>query len=105
MKPSVKKDKSSEEDPEEEEELEEEDNPEDGIPATPSLPMDIDAEEDFQRYIEELGCALEPSPLRSSQASVLDEPMEAVDRESVSRDGSSYNLSGVWQSQSSSLSP
>ncbi|MED6108481.1 hypothetical protein PIB30_024357 [Stylosanthes scabra] len=78
MEPSVKKDDSSEEDPEEEKEKpEEEDNPEDGIPATPSLPMDIDAEEDFQRYIEELGRAPEPSPLRSSQASVPEQPVEA----------------------------
>ncbi|MED6140724.1 hypothetical protein PIB30_096242 [Stylosanthes scabra] len=59
MKHSVKKDESSEEDskeedPEEEEEepeQEQEDNHEDGIPATPSLPMGIDAEEDYQRYI------------------------------------------------------
>ncbi|MED6183669.1 hypothetical protein PIB30_039877 [Stylosanthes scabra] len=99
---------SSEEDPEMEEEVPEEaGNPEDRVPATPSLPMDIDAEEDFQRYIEELGRAPEPSPPRSSQASVPDEPGEAADRQSVSRDGSSHNLSEVWQSQSSSpiLSP
>ncbi|MED6131787.1 hypothetical protein PIB30_013038 [Stylosanthes scabra] len=67
MEPSVKKGESSEEDPEmEEEDSEEAGNPEDRVPATPSLPMDIDAEEDFQRYIEELGRAPEPSPLRSS---------------------------------------
>ncbi|MED6171181.1 hypothetical protein PIB30_038329 [Stylosanthes scabra] len=96
---SFKNEESSEEDPEEEEEEPEEaGNPEDGIPATPSLPMDIDAEEDYQRYIEELGRAPEPSPLRSSQASVPDEPVEAVDRQFVSRNGSSYNLSGVWRS-------
>ncbi|MED6165581.1 hypothetical protein PIB30_100940 [Stylosanthes scabra] len=46
----------------------------------------------------------EPLPLRSSQASVPDEPVEAADRECVNRDGLSYNLSGVWQSQSSSPS-
>ncbi|MED6184680.1 hypothetical protein PIB30_049828 [Stylosanthes scabra] len=104
MDPS-KKEESSEEDPEmEEEEPEEAGNPEDRIPATPSLPIDIDAEEDFQRYIEELGRALEPSPLRSSQAFVPNEPVEAAVRQSVSRDGSIYNLSGVWQSQSSSPS-
>ncbi|MED6185136.1 hypothetical protein PIB30_054125 [Stylosanthes scabra] len=103
VEPSVKKEESSEEDPEkEEEEPEEAGNPEDRIPATPSLPMDIDAEEDYQHFIEELGHALEPSPLHSSQASVPDEPVEAADRQSVSRDGSSYNLSGVWLSQSSS---
>ncbi|MED6169985.1 hypothetical protein PIB30_026299 [Stylosanthes scabra] len=104
MDPS-EKGESSEEDPEmEEEDPEGAGNPKDRVPAIPSLPMDIDAEEDFQRYVEELGRAPEPPPLRSSQASVLDEPMEAVDRQSASRDGSSYNLSGVWQSQSSSQS-
>ncbi|MED6209753.1 hypothetical protein PIB30_057761 [Stylosanthes scabra] len=108
MEPS-KKDESSEEDleedpKEEEDEPEEEDNPEDGIPATPSLLMDIDVEEDYQRYIKELGRAPEHSPLHSSQASVPDVPVEVSNRQSISRDGSSYNLSGVWQSQSSSPS-
>ncbi|MED6110718.1 hypothetical protein PIB30_045427 [Stylosanthes scabra] len=65
----------------EEEDPEEAGNPEDRVPATPSLPMDIDTEEDFQRYVEELGCAPEPSPLRSSQASVPDEPVEEADRQ------------------------
>ncbi|MED6112186.1 hypothetical protein PIB30_059377 [Stylosanthes scabra] len=46
------KEESSEEDPEmEEEEPEEAGNPEDRVPATPPLPMDIDAKENFQRYI------------------------------------------------------
>ncbi|MED6125592.1 hypothetical protein PIB30_070002 [Stylosanthes scabra] len=72
---------SSEEDPEIEEEYPEEaGNPEDRIPATPSLPMDIDVEEDFQRYVEELGRAPESSPLRSSQASAPEVPVEAADR-------------------------
>ncbi|MED6128121.1 hypothetical protein PIB30_094622 [Stylosanthes scabra] len=103
MDPS-EKGESSEEDPEMEEEYPEEaGNPEDRVPATPSLPMDIDAEEDFQRYVEELGRAPEPSPLRSSQASIPDEPVEAVDRQSASRDGPSYDVSGVWPPQS--LSP
>ncbi|MED6171396.1 hypothetical protein PIB30_040347 [Stylosanthes scabra] len=88
----------------EEEDPEEAGNHEDRVPATPSLPMDIDAEEDFQRYVEELGRAPEPSPLRSSQASAPDEPVEAADRQSASRDGSSHNLSEVWQTQSSSPS-
>ncbi|MED6155804.1 hypothetical protein PIB30_008706 [Stylosanthes scabra] len=74
------KEESSEEDPEMEEEVPEEaGNPEDKVPTTPSLPMDIDAEEDFQHYIEELGRTPEPSPLRSNQASVPDEPVEAAD--------------------------
>ncbi|MED6183321.1 hypothetical protein PIB30_036870 [Stylosanthes scabra] len=104
MDPS-EKEESSEEDPEmEKEDPEEAGNPEHRVPATPSLPMDIDEEEDFQRYIEELRRAPEPSPLFSSQASVPDEPVEVADRQSASRDGSSYNLSGVWQPQSSSPS-
>ncbi|MED6149336.1 hypothetical protein PIB30_061365 [Stylosanthes scabra] len=103
MDPSEKAE-SSEEDPEMEEEYPEEaGNPEDRVPATPSLPMDIDAEEDFQRYVEELGRAPEPSPLHSSQASVPDEPVEAADRQSASHDGSSYDVSGVWPPRS--LSP
>ncbi|MED6161631.1 hypothetical protein PIB30_062586 [Stylosanthes scabra] len=73
------------------------------VPATPSLPMDIDAEEDFQRYVEELGRAPDPSPLRSSQTSVPDEPVEAADRQPASRDGPSYDVSGVWPPRS--LSP
>ncbi|MED6128662.1 hypothetical protein PIB30_100086 [Stylosanthes scabra] len=103
MDPSVKGE-SSEEDPEMEEEYPEEaGNPEDRVPATPSLPMDIDAEEDFQRYVEELGHEPEPSPLRSSQAFAPDEPVEAADRQSASRDSPSYDASGVWPPQS--LSP
>ncbi|MED6171455.1 hypothetical protein PIB30_040898 [Stylosanthes scabra] len=95
---------SSEEDPEMEGEYPEEaGNPEDRVPATPSLPMDIDAKKDFQRYVEELGHAPEPSPLRSSQASVPDEPVEAADRQSASGDGPSYDVSGVWPLRS--LSP
>ncbi|MED6139224.1 hypothetical protein PIB30_081816 [Stylosanthes scabra] len=103
MDPS-EKGESSEEDPEMEEEYPEgASNPEDRVPATPSLPVDLDAEEDFQRYVEELGRAPEPSPLRSSQASIPDEPVEAADRQSASRDGPSYDVSGVWPSRS--LSP
>ncbi|MED6137464.1 hypothetical protein PIB30_065260 [Stylosanthes scabra] len=99
------KEESSEEDPEMEEEYPEgAGNPEDRVPATPSLPMDIDVEEDFQCYVKEMGCTAEPSPLRSSQASVPDEPVGAADRQSASCDGSSYDMSGVWPSQSSSPS-
>ncbi|MED6195802.1 hypothetical protein PIB30_041435 [Stylosanthes scabra] len=113
MEPSVKENESSEEDPEgeeedpeeEEEEPEQGDNPEDGIPATPSLPMDIDAEEDYQCYIGELERGLEQSPLRSSQASVQDVPAEASDRQSDSHNDTSYDLSGVWQSQLLGPSP
>ncbi|MED6123124.1 hypothetical protein PIB30_046300 [Stylosanthes scabra] len=104
MDPSDKGE-SSEKDPEMEEEYPEEaGNPEDRVPASPSLPMDIDAEEDFQRYVEELGRVLEPSPLRNSQASAPDEPVEVADRQSANRDGPSYDASGVWPPRSLSLS-
>ncbi|MED6152211.1 hypothetical protein PIB30_089688 [Stylosanthes scabra] len=104
MDPS-EKGESNEEDPEMEEEYPEEaGNPEDSVPATSSLPMDIDVEEDFQRYVEERGRAPEPSPLRSSQAFVPDEPVEVADRQSASRDGLSYDVSGVWPPRSLSSS-
>ncbi|MED6177435.1 hypothetical protein PIB30_098095 [Stylosanthes scabra] len=61
----------------------------------PSEKGESNAEEDFQHYVEKLGRAPEPSPLRSSQASAPDEPVEAADRQSTSRDGSSYDVSGV----------
>ncbi|MED6108557.1 hypothetical protein PIB30_025206 [Stylosanthes scabra] len=70
----------------------------------PSEKGKSNAEEDFQRYVEELGRAPEPSPLRSSQASAPDELVEAADQQSASRDGSSHDFSGVWQTQSSSPS-
>ncbi|MED6123236.1 hypothetical protein PIB30_047327 [Stylosanthes scabra] len=86
MEPSVKKDESSEEDPEGEDPEEEyvepkkEEGPEDGIPASYSLPMDIDAEDDYLWFINELERPPEYSPLRSSQASVPDVPVEASAR-------------------------
>ncbi|MED6124272.1 hypothetical protein PIB30_057384 [Stylosanthes scabra] len=109
MEPSVKNGVSSEEDPEEEEEdpeeeeeePEEEEKPEDGIMASLSLPMDIDAEEDYLRYINELERYPEYSPLRSSQASVQDVPAEASDRLSEGHNTSSHDLSGVWPTPSS----
>ncbi|MED6169969.1 hypothetical protein PIB30_026151 [Stylosanthes scabra] len=103
MEPSMKKEVSSEEDPdekedpeEEEEESEEEEDPEEEIPASPSLPMDINATEDYLHFIEDLERHPEPSPLRSSQASVPDSPREASDRQSDGHNASSYDLSGVW---------
>ncbi|MED6213933.1 hypothetical protein PIB30_098241 [Stylosanthes scabra] len=107
MEPSVKKDESNEEDseeeedPEEEEGLEEEEDPEEEIPASSSLHMDIDATDDYLRFIEDLERRPEHSPLRSSQASVPDSPEEASDRQSDGHNTSSYNLSGVWQAPSS----
>ncbi|MED6118345.1 hypothetical protein PIB30_001571 [Stylosanthes scabra] len=118
MEPSVKNEVSSEEELEEEYPEEEEEDPEeeseepkkeesleDGIPASSSLPMDIDAEEDYLRYINELERPPEHSPLRSCQASVPDIPVKAFDRHSDNHNDSSYDLSGVWQSRSSGSSP
>ncbi|MED6196761.1 hypothetical protein PIB30_050417 [Stylosanthes scabra] len=99
MEPSIKKDESIEEDPEEEDPEEEEGGIEDeedskeGIPASSSPPMDIDAEEDYLHCIEELEYRPEPSPLRSSQASVSDSSREASDRQSDGHNASSYDLS------------
>ncbi|MED6170299.1 hypothetical protein PIB30_029551 [Stylosanthes scabra] len=104
MNPSDKGE-SSEEDPKMEEEYPEKaGNPEDRIPATPSLPTDIDTEEDFQRFIGELGRVPEPSPLRSSQASALEVPVEAADQQSASCDSPSYDVSGIWPPRSMSPS-
>ncbi|MED6135552.1 hypothetical protein PIB30_047622 [Stylosanthes scabra] len=90
-KPSVKKEETSEEDPEEEE------DPDEEILASSSLPMDIDATEDYLRFIEDLERRPEPSPLHNSQASVPDLLEEASDRQSDNHNASSYDLSGVWQ--------
>ncbi|MED6115302.1 hypothetical protein PIB30_089151 [Stylosanthes scabra] len=104
MEPS-EEGESSEEDPEMEEEYPEEaGNPEDRVPATPSLPMDIDTEEDFQRLVEELGRVPEPSPLPSSQVSAPEVPVEAADRQSASCDSPSYGVSGIWPPRSMSPS-
>ncbi|MED6157164.1 hypothetical protein PIB30_020831 [Stylosanthes scabra] len=104
MEPSVKNEVFREEEPEEEdleeedEESKKEEGPEDGFPVSPSLPMDIDAEDDYLRFINELERPPEYSPLRSSQAFVPDVPVEASDRQSDSHDDLSYDLSGVSQS-------
>ncbi|MED6222253.1 hypothetical protein PIB30_062521 [Stylosanthes scabra] len=66
MDPFVRKEESSEEDLEEEEDSEEEEDPEEEIPASSSLPMDIDATEDYLRFIKDLERRPEPSPLRNS---------------------------------------
>ncbi|MED6184699.1 hypothetical protein PIB30_050026 [Stylosanthes scabra] len=63
---------------------------------------DPEMEEEYPEEAE-LGRTPESSPLRSSQASVPDEPVEAADRQSASRDGPSYDVSGVWPPRS--LSP
>ncbi|MED6198554.1 hypothetical protein PIB30_067522 [Stylosanthes scabra] len=60
IEPSIEKEEASEneedpeEDPEEEEEEKEEEDPEEKVLASTSLPMDIDAIEDYLQFIEEL---------------------------------------------------
>ncbi|MED6205179.1 hypothetical protein PIB30_015517 [Stylosanthes scabra] len=68
------------------------------FPASSSLFMDIDASEDYLRFINELERPPEHSPFRSSQAFVPDVLAEASVRQSGSYNDSSYDLSGVWQS-------
>ncbi|MED6161997.1 hypothetical protein PIB30_066199 [Stylosanthes scabra] len=57
------------------------------------------------RFVEELGCVPETSPLRSSQASAPEVPVEAADRQSASCDSPSYDVSGIWPPRSMSPSP
>ncbi|MED6120745.1 hypothetical protein PIB30_023858, partial [Stylosanthes scabra] len=90
MVPSIKKKDVSEEDFEGK------------IPASSSLPMNIDADEDYLHYIKELERRREPSPLRSSQASVPDSPKGASNQQSDGHNASSYDPFGVWQAPSSS---
>ncbi|MED6120110.1 hypothetical protein PIB30_017931 [Stylosanthes scabra] len=89
IEPSIEKGESSDEDPKmEEEDPEEAGNPEDRVRATPSLPMDIDAEEDFQRYVEKLDVllslllfvAVKPLYLMSQWRQPIDNPLVAMVR-------------------------
>ncbi|MED6171072.1 hypothetical protein PIB30_037273 [Stylosanthes scabra] len=87
MEASIEKKDASEEDFEEE------------VLASFSLFMDIDTGEDYLRFINELERPPEYSSLRSSQPSAPDVSAEASVRQSGSYNDSSYDLSGVWQSQ------
>ncbi|MED6134835.1 hypothetical protein PIB30_040616 [Stylosanthes scabra] len=91
-----KDEEEEEEDPEEEEEDEE--DPEEEVPASTSLPMEIDATEDYLQFIKELG---RHPPIHSGHAVVLDSPEDLSDQRSDSHGASSYDLSGVWPSPSS----
>ncbi|MED6209720.1 hypothetical protein PIB30_057455 [Stylosanthes scabra] len=71
MESSVKKEESSEENRRKKKIRTKRKTPR-KIPASSSLPMDIDATEDYLRFIEDLEHRPEPSPLHSSQASVSD---------------------------------
>ncbi|MED6126964.1 hypothetical protein PIB30_083572 [Stylosanthes scabra] len=96
MKPSIEKKGVSKEEGEEEEDLEEdEEDPEEEVPASTSLPMDIDATEDYLQFIGELERHPEYSPIHSGHASVLDSPEDSSDRHSDSHGVPSYDLFGV----------
>ncbi|MED6170927.1 hypothetical protein PIB30_035892 [Stylosanthes scabra] len=99
IKPSIEKKEANEY--EEEEEDPEKEDPEEEVLASTSLPMDIDATEDYLQFIEELERRPEYSPIRSSNASVPDSPEDPSDRQSDGHNTSSYDLSGVWQPLSS----
>ncbi|MED6204842.1 hypothetical protein PIB30_012613 [Stylosanthes scabra] len=86
-----------------EEEGEEED-PEEEVPASTSLPMDIDATEDYLQFIKELERRPQYSHIRNGHVSVPDSPEDPSDRQSDGHNTSSYDLSEVWQPPSSDLS-
>ncbi|MED6123789.1 hypothetical protein PIB30_052727 [Stylosanthes scabra] len=81
-----------------------EEDPEEEILASTSLPMGIDATEDYLRFIEELEHRPNYSPNRSDHASIPDSPEDPTDEHSDSHNTSSYDPSGVWQPPSSSSS-
>ncbi|MED6189349.1 hypothetical protein PIB30_095129 [Stylosanthes scabra] len=90
--------------PSEDPEKQKEEDPEEDIPASTSLPMDIDATEDYLQFIEELECRPKNSPIHSAQDSVPDLPEDSSDQRSVSHGTPSYDLSGVWPPPSLDLS-
>ncbi|MED6144904.1 hypothetical protein PIB30_019873 [Stylosanthes scabra] len=85
---------------EDEEDLRKED-PKEEVLAYTSLPMDIDATEDYLQFIEELERRPVYSPIHSGHASVPDLPEDSSDQQFDSHNTSSYDLSGVWQHPSS----
>ncbi|MED6165132.1 hypothetical protein PIB30_096664 [Stylosanthes scabra] len=100
VEPSVEKEE--EEDPEEDQE--EEEDPEEEVPASTSLPMDINPTKDYLQFIEELERHPENSPIHSDHASVPDLPEDSSDPRSASHGAPSYNISRVWQPPSLGLS-
>ncbi|MED6167767.1 hypothetical protein PIB30_005732 [Stylosanthes scabra] len=93
MEPSLEKKEANEyekveEDPEEEDAEEE-------VPASTSLPMGIDATEEYLQFIEELEPRPEYSPICSGHASVSDSPEDTTDRQSdVSRHAENRDVTG-----------
>ncbi|MED6137348.1 hypothetical protein PIB30_064192 [Stylosanthes scabra] len=106
MEPSVEKEEASkedeeDEDPEDDPEENEEEDPEEEVSASTSLPMDVDADEDYLQYLEVLQNSPEYSSIHCGHASIPDLPEDSSVRRSVSHDTPSYDLSRVWPSPSS----
>ncbi|MED6196242.1 hypothetical protein PIB30_045722 [Stylosanthes scabra] len=101
MEPSAEKEEASKKEEEEEDPEEEEEDLEVEVLASTSLPMDIDATEDYLQFIEDLERHPENCPIHNSQASVPDFLEDPSDLRSISHGAPSYDLSGVWPSSSS----
>ncbi|MED6176694.1 hypothetical protein PIB30_090681, partial [Stylosanthes scabra] len=108
IEPSIENEEASkedeeEEDPEEdpEEDEEEEEDPEEEVPTSTSLPMDVDADDNYLQYLEVLQRSPEYSSIHSGHVSIPDLPEDSSDRRSVSHGAPGYDLSGVWPSSSS----
>ncbi|MED6212397.1 hypothetical protein PIB30_082882, partial [Stylosanthes scabra] len=99
MEPSIEKEEASEKE-EEEEDSEEEEDPEEESPATPLL-MDVDADEDYLQYLEELQHYPGYSPIHSGHTSVQNSSGDSLDRHSNRHGTPSYDLFGVWPPPSS----
>ncbi|MED6196621.1 hypothetical protein PIB30_049205 [Stylosanthes scabra] len=89
-----------EEDKKEEEEEEEEEDPEEDpskeeMPAIPRA-MDMDADEDYLQYLEELRRHPGYFPVHSSQAFAQNPSDDARSPSSDARSQPSFDLSGIW---------
>ncbi|MED6193354.1 hypothetical protein PIB30_018506 [Stylosanthes scabra] len=91
----VREGEFKEEEEEEDEEDPEEDVPEEEMSAIPR-PMDVDADEDYLRYLEDLRRHPVYSPLHSSQAFAQRPSDHALSQSSDAHSQPCYNLSGVW---------
>ncbi|MED6140846.1 hypothetical protein PIB30_097390 [Stylosanthes scabra] len=80
---------------EEEEEYPEEDPSEEEMPTIPRA-MDVDADDDYLQYLEELCCHPEYSPIHSSQAFSQNPSDDARSPSSDARSQPSFDLSGIW---------
>ncbi|MED6200138.1 hypothetical protein PIB30_082278 [Stylosanthes scabra] len=90
----LEEDKNEEEEEEEEENLEE-DPSEEEMPATPRA-MDMDADDNYLQYLEELRRHPEYSPVHSSQAFAQNPSDDARSPSSDARIQPSFDLSRIW---------